>query len=107
MSAILKSVDLSSGAADVPVVLTEAQNLAKNPAKNPAQDPVQDGRRPRRARQAGPAAGTAARGKRAVSALVMRVLPPLLGLALVVLLWQIITIKNSAFPSPLVTLQEA
>ena len=35
------------------------------------------------------------------------VLPPVLGLALLVLIWQIVSTKNSGFPSPLVTLNEA
>lgn len=38
---------------------------------------------------------------------VMRILPPLLGLALLLLVWQIIAEKNSGFPTPLVTWIEA
>lgn len=38
---------------------------------------------------------------------VMMVLPPLTGLAFLVVLWQIIATQNSNFPSPLVTLREA
>ena len=34
---------------------------------------------------------------------VLKILPPLLGLALLVLVWQIIAAKNSNFPTPLVT----
>jgi nitrate/nitrite transport system permease protein len=37
----------------------------------------------------------------------MMVLPPFFGLALLVLLWQIVSIKNTGFPSPMVTLNEA
>jgi nitrate/nitrite transport system permease protein len=37
----------------------------------------------------------------------LAVLPPLLGLGLLVLVWQILSIKNATFPSPLVTWQEA
>ncbi|WP_418268706.1 nitrate ABC transporter permease [Herbaspirillum seropedicae] len=37
----------------------------------------------------------------------MRVAPPLLGLALLVLVWQIIALKTSSFPTPWVTLKEA
>jgi nitrate/nitrite transport system permease protein len=37
----------------------------------------------------------------------MAVLPPILGVALLVLVWQIIAVKNSGIPSPLVTLDEA
>ena len=40
-------------------------------------------------------------------ALLLAVLPPLLGLALLILVWQIISVNNSAFPSPLVTWDEA
>jgi nitrate/nitrite transport system permease protein len=35
------------------------------------------------------------------------VLPPVLGLAFLVLLWEIIAVKNSGIPSPMVTLKEA
>jgi len=38
---------------------------------------------------------------------VMKIVAPLLGAALLVLVWQIITINNSSFPTPLATLQEA
>ena len=40
-------------------------------------------------------------------ALFLRVVPPLLGLALLVLVWQIIALKTSSFPTPWVTLKEA
>lgn len=39
--------------------------------------------------------------------LVMKVVPPLVGLAFLILIWQIIAVKNGNFPTPLVTLQEA
>lgn len=41
------------------------------------------------------------------SGFIQRVLPPLLGLALLVLVWQIIAAKTSSFPTPWVTLKEA
>ncbi|NMM36691.1 MAG: nitrate ABC transporter permease [Glaciimonas sp.] len=37
----------------------------------------------------------------------MAVVPPMIGVALLVLIWQIISIKNSAIPSPLMTFNEA
>ncbi|MBC7453684.1 MAG: nitrate ABC transporter permease [Massilia sp.] len=40
-------------------------------------------------------------------AFLLAVLPPLLGVGLLLLVWQIISLKNSAFPSPAVTWQEA
>ncbi|WLI88317.1 nitrate ABC transporter permease [Massilia sp. R2A-15] len=40
-------------------------------------------------------------------AFLLAVLPPVLGLALLVLVWQIISVKNSTFPSPAVTWAEA
>jgi nitrate/nitrite transport system permease protein len=46
-------------------------------------------------------------GKSRLRPHVMKYLPPLLGLALLVLVWQIIASKNSAFPTPMVTLDEA
>ncbi|OFA02387.1 nitrate ABC transporter permease [Duganella sp. HH101] len=60
-------------------------------------------RRPRRPL----AANSTARTRQRVSATAMKIIAPLLGAALLVLVWQIITIKNSAFPTPLATLQEA
>jgi len=47
------------------------------------------------------------RMRRPASAAFMLVVPPLLGVALVVLVWHLISVGNSTFPSPLVTLQEA
>ena len=40
-------------------------------------------------------------------AFLLAVLPPLLGVGMLLLVWQIISLKNSAFPSPAVTWQEA
>ncbi len=60
-------------------------------------------RRPRRPL----AANSSVRARQQVSATAMKIVAPLLGAALLVLVWQIITIKNASFPTPLVTLQEA
>jgi nitrate/nitrite transport system permease protein len=38
---------------------------------------------------------------------VMAILPPILGVAFLVLLWQIISVKSTGIPSPMVTLHEA
>ncbi|MBC7858881.1 MAG: nitrate ABC transporter permease [Burkholderiaceae bacterium] len=46
-------------------------------------------------------------GKSRLRPHVMKYLPPLVGLALLVLVWQIIASKNSGFPTPAVTLDEA
>jgi nitrate/nitrite transport system permease protein len=46
-------------------------------------------------------------GQARFSALLLKVLPPMIGLALLVLVWEIISTKNSSFPSPFVTFQEA
>ncbi|MGO0791973.1 nitrate ABC transporter permease [Herbaspirillum seropedicae] len=56
-----------------------------------------------------PAAIPARRAKKRLASggLFMRVAPPLLGLALLVLVWQIIALKTSSFPTPWVTLKEA
>ncbi|EJN02720.1 nitrate ABC transporter permease [Herbaspirillum sp. YR522] len=48
-----------------------------------------------------------ARRRLADSGVFMRVLPPLVGLMLLVLVWQVIALKNSSFPTPLVTFKEA
>ena len=39
--------------------------------------------------------------------IVMKLLPPLLGLSLLVLAWQILAVRNAGFPTPLETWQEA
>ncbi|MBB5391681.1 MULTISPECIES: nitrate ABC transporter permease [unclassified Herbaspirillum] len=48
-----------------------------------------------------------ARRRIAAGGVFMRIVPPLLGVAVLVLVWQIIALKNSSFPTPLATLQEA
>jgi nitrate/nitrite transport system permease protein len=50
---------------------------------------------------------TLANGNSRSRALALAVLPPLLGVGLLVLLWQILSVNNSAFPTPLVTWHEA
>jgi len=59
---------------------------------------------PRAARKAAP---PAPRIRRPASAAFLLVVPPLLGIALVVLVWHLISVGNSTFPSPLVTFEEA
>ncbi|MBC3927824.1 nitrate ABC transporter permease [Undibacterium sp. CY21W] len=60
---------------------------------------------------AGTVANTAAapvkQVQRSFRPLLLKVLPPLFGIALMVLIWSIIAVKDSSFPSPWVTLQEA
>jgi len=51
--------------------------------------------------------GAAARGMQPVAAAVKFLLPPLVGIALVLLVWQAIAARNSAFPPPLATFREA
>ena len=46
-------------------------------------------------------------GKSKSGMFLLKVLPPVFGLALLVLLWEILSLKNSAFPSPLVTFDAA
>ena len=38
---------------------------------------------------------------------ILTVLPPLLGVAFLILIWEIVSVKNSGFPSPMTTLNEA
>jgi nitrate/nitrite transport system permease protein len=100
MSAVFEAV--TNGAA--------AESLASNaaapaPAPAPMSTPTPD--KPRRserlANQGYRLGGGNSRGRR----FLLAVLPPLLGLGLLVLVWQIISIQNTTFPSPLVTWQEA
>ncbi|MRW86114.1 nitrate ABC transporter permease [Pseudoduganella sp. FT26W] len=60
-------------------------------------------RRPRRPL----AANGTARARQQVSATAMKIVAPLVGAALLVLVWQLITVNNSSFPTPMVTLAEA
>jgi len=60
-------------------------------------------RRPRRPL----AANSTARVRRQVSATVMKIIAPLVGAALLVAVWQLITVNNSTFPTPAATLAEA
>jgi len=48
-----------------------------------------------------------ANGKPRLRAFALAVLPPVLGVGLLILLWQILSANNSSFPSPWVTWQEA
>jgi len=52
-------------------------------------------------------ASALARGARPLATAVKLVLPPLAGIALVVLVWQMIAARNAAFPAPVATLREA
>ena len=50
---------------------------------------------------------TSRNSKYQLRSILLQVLPPLLGLALLVMAWEIIALKNSNFPTPMVTLHEA
>ncbi|MYM69877.1 nitrate ABC transporter permease [Pseudoduganella sp. FT55W] len=65
--------------------------------------PAAPARRPRRPL----AANSTARARQQVSATALKIIAPLIGAALLVLVWQIITVKNTAFPTPAATLEEA
>jgi nitrate/nitrite transport system permease protein len=60
----------------------------------------------RRARLAAKGVRLAPEGGR-LRPIVMKVLPPLLGLSLLVLVWQILAVRNPGFPTPLETWHEA
>jgi len=54
-----------------------------------------------------PVTRNAARGRAQWRALLLAILPPVLGVLFLVLVWQIISLKNSGIPSPAVTLKAA
>ena len=54
-----------------------------------------------------PAAAPAFQKKMAVKSFFLAVLPPILGLGLLVLVWEIVSLKSTGFPSPAVTLDHA
>jgi nitrate/nitrite transport system permease protein len=72
-------------------------------ADTEAAAPSSPARRPRRPL----AANGTARVRQQVSATALKIIAPLMGAALLVLVWQIITVKNSSFPTPAATLEEA
>ena len=78
--------------AEPPAAVTAVATTAAAPARRP--------RRPL-------AANSTARARQQVSATAMKIVAPLVGAALLVLVWQLITVNNASFPTPMVTLQEA
>jgi nitrate/nitrite transport system permease protein len=91
MSAILKSELPAVAAVTAAAADTAAISAAPVARPRPARKPV----------------SAAARGTQLFATAVKLVLPPLLGIALVLLVWQIIATRNTAFPSPPATLQAA
>jgi nitrate/nitrite transport system permease protein len=63
--------------------------------------------RPARSERIAAKGVTLASGRMRMRAFVLKFLPPLTGLALLVLAWQILAAKNSSFPTPLATWEEA
>ena len=80
--------------------------VLKEIAAAPAAAVVLPERPARSERSAAKGVTLAPRGQR-LRALVLKFLPPLAGLALLVLAWQILAAKNSNFPTPLATWEEA
>jgi nitrate/nitrite transport system permease protein len=72
----------------------------------PALAPPASGRRPRSERLASQGV-VLAKGHPRLRAAALVVLPPLLGIGLLILMWQILSINNSSFPTPAVTFAEA
>jgi nitrate/nitrite transport system permease protein len=87
MSAILKSEEHELRPAVVASPAGAAPKAFPRPARKPA--------------------AAATRGMQPVAAAVKLILPPLVGIALVLLVWQIIAARNTAFPTPLATFKEA
>ena len=91
MSAVMKSLDTLAQPADQPEA---AVARAAAPAQAPARQRA--GSRP---------AGVVLRQR--LRSLAAVVLPPVLGMAFLVLIWQIVSVSSSGIPSPMVTLEEA
>lgn len=86
------------------LVLASHENEKRMQAKNSATDDVEvPNLQPP---QAYPQQKTA-KQKIAFAPLLLQISAPLFGLALLILIWEIIAVKNGNFPSPWVTLQEA
>jgi len=73
------------------------------PVRAAVLDAEKPARRPRRPL----AANSTSKVRQQLSATAMNIVAPLVGAALLVLIWQLITIKNATFPTPLVTFHEA
>src|SRR5690349_7792905 len=77
-------------------------NILNKPAEPLAESP------PKKAEVKSKKMPTAAEGKKLpLKPYLLAALPPILGIVLLVLVWQIVAVKSSGFPSPAVTLQEA
>ena len=76
--------------------------LKSSPASNMIKTEVSDQITPEKKVKAMPT-----RPKRSFKPFFLAVLPPIFGLGLLILIWEIIAMKNSTFPSPWITLQEA
>lgn len=84
---------------------TAAGPASESPAKNMDVNSVREGARRRAVASVDtPRAGAR---KSLLRAFFLSVLPPFLGLAFLVLIWEIVAAKSSGFPSPMVTLKEA
>lgn len=85
-------------------------SLLNTPASPAAETPLKKSDAKSAAAEAAPSVAVVpkARAKsRSLKPFFAAVLPPILGIAFLVLIWEIVAAKNSGFPSPLVTLQEA
>ena len=99
----------AAAAPSIPAPVAEAASLSAPPSSAPsaAASPVPEAERRRRSERIA-AQGVRLRGGRSrLAPFVMTVLPPLIGLALLVLAWQILASRNSSFPTPLATWDEA
>jgi len=102
MSAILNRIGDAATVAAAPVAAAPATPAAAAPLPSAANDeaPLRSDR-------------IAAKGinlkpwSESMRPFALKFLPPVLGLGLLVLVWQILAAQNSAFPTPLVTFQEA
>ncbi|GGC84578.1 nitrate ABC transporter, permease protein [Undibacterium terreum] len=85
----------------------EAQDVAGTTTEAAAETAIGEDK-PLAVAEARPAPGSdAAKAQSRLRPFLLAVLPPLLGVAFLVLVWEIIAYKNTAFPSPMTTLEEA
>lgn len=84
------------------------ENILNKPAKPVSDSPPAKAtaKQATKMRTAAPAT-MAARRKLSLKPFFLAIVPPILGIALLVLVWQIVAAKDGGFPSPAVTLQEA
>ncbi|WP_375540423.1 nitrate ABC transporter permease [Rugamonas apoptosis] len=107
MSAVLNQLDHGAGVGPAPSLAVSPAAMSSTSASASAAAAADAPERRRRSERIAAQGVTLRGGRSRLAPLVTSVLPPLIGLALLVLAWQILASRNSAFPTPQATWDEA